>query len=205
MRGIVSEILAVIHRLHVGGRFILGIDGLSRSGKTTLAEDLRVELLKAGKNVCVFHMDDHIVDRKTRYNTGHEPWYEYYALQWDVDYLRENLFMKLRQSHELTLNFYNDDLDQQFTRTVLIPDQCVIVVEGVFLQRPEWREFLDYCVYLDCPREVRFARERASVQAALEKFKTRYWKAEDHYLESVRPFAIADMVVPTGPMEVRKL
>ncbi|SFU99041.1 kinase [Alicyclobacillus macrosporangiidus] len=197
MRDIVSEILVEIHKRHVGERFILGIDGLSRSGKTTLAEALRDELLRAGQNVCVFHMDNHIVDRNKRYHTGHEPWYEYYALQWDVEYLRENLFMKLRRSREIILNFYNDDLNKQFVKTVLIPDRCVVIVEGVFLQRPAWREFLDYCVYLDCPREVRFARERASVQAAIEKFKNRYWKAEDHYLESVRPLAAANMVVST--------
>ena len=42
---------------------------------------------------------------------------------------------------------------------VQIPIVGVIVIEGVFLQRKEWRDFFHYMVYLDCPRETRFLRE----------------------------------------------
>jgi uridine kinase len=65
---------------------------------------------------------------------------------------------------------------------VLIPNDCVVIIEGVFLQRKEWREFFDYIVYLDCPRETRFLREGEIVKGNIEKFRNRYWKAEDYYL-----------------------
>lgn len=143
------------------------------------------------------HMDDHIVDRNRRYDTGYESWYEYYALQWEIEALRENLFSKLRWSDEITLKFYNCDVDERVTKTIYILPECVIIVEGIFLQRPEWREFLDFCIYLDCPRETRFARESADAQTKLDKFSQRYWKAEDYYLETVRPMERADFVIPT--------
>lgn len=190
-----SDLWETIRNHGHGPRLILGIDGLSRSGKTTFTERLRRDLVQMQRNVCMFHLDDHIVERKRRYDTGHEPWYEYYALQWDLPYLREHLFLKLRRSNETVLEFYNDMLDEQVTKTICIPPECVIIVEGVFLQRPEWRGFLDYCVYLDCPREVRFSRENADAQASLTKFERRYWKAEDHYLQSVRHMDRADLVI----------
>lgn len=190
-----SGLLNSIFSLHVGNRLILGIDGLSRSGKTTFTEGLRDTLLHAQKDVCIFHMDDHIVERSRRYQTGCEDWSEHYNLQWDVEYLRENLFMKVREHSEVNLPFYDAELDAQFTKTVLIPSECVVIIEGVFLQRTEWREFFDYVVYLECSRETRFSREGETVKNNIEKFRNRYWKAEDHYLDSVHPFLYADMII----------
>jgi uridine kinase len=195
MYGDKSELLNTILSLHVSHRFIVGLDGLSRSGKTTFVEGLRQMLLQTRKDVCLFHIDDHIVERRKRYNTRREQWYEYYNLQWDVEYLRENLFTKLREHREVNLRFYNAELDEQFTKTVFIPNDCVVIVEGVFLQRNEWREFFDYLVYLDCPRETRFTRESESVSGNIEKFRNRYWKAEDHYFDSVCPLVCADMII----------
>jgi uridine kinase len=195
MYGDKAKLLNTILSLHISHRFILGIDGLSRSGKTTFAESLREMLLQAHKDVCIFHLDDHIVERRKRYNTGCEEWYEYYNLQWDVEYLKENLFTKVREYSEVNLPFYNAELDMQFKKTVFIPHECIVIIEGVFLQRHEWREFFDYLVYLDCPRETRFNREGESIRDNIEKFRNRYWKAEDHYLESVRPLACADMII----------
>jgi uridine kinase len=190
-----SQLLDNILRRNVSRRFILGIDGLSRSGKTTFAEKLREMLVQTQTNVCLFHIDDHIVERSRRYNTGFEEWYEYYNLQWDVEYLRENLFAKVRECSEIEIPFYDHDLDAQFTKTVRISGECVVIIEGVFLQRKEWREFFDYLVFLDCPRETRFSREDQRVRGNIEKFRNRYWKAEDFYLDSVRPLAGADMVI----------
>jgi uridine kinase len=190
-----SILLSIILSLRVGHRFILGIDGLSRSGKTTFTDSLAETLRQSHKDVFIFHIDDHIVERRGRYHTGWEEWYEYYNLQWDVAYLRENLFTKLRDHCEVSLLFYNAELDEQVEKTVFIPDDCVVIIEGVFLQREEWRKFFDYLVYLDCPREARFSREGESSRGNIEKFKNRYWKAEDHYLDFVRPLAQTDMII----------
>ena len=190
-----DKVMEIILNHYVNNRFVLGIDGLSRSGKTTLVEELRQRLIQYQKPVCIFHIDDHIVERKKRYDTGFEQWYEYYNLQWDVEFLREHLFAKLHHAHEVILPFYNSALDELETRTVTIPTDCIVIVEGVFLQRQEWRGFFDFVVYLDCPRDKRFERESATARENVEKFELRYWKAEDFYLDSVRPFAIADMVL----------
>lgn len=74
----VEEVFHVIQNLKKEERLVLGIDGLSRSGKTSFTEKL-VEALE--KPVSTYHIDDYIVDRTSRYNTGYEEWYEYYYLQ----------------------------------------------------------------------------------------------------------------------------
>lgn len=189
-----NELVKVIAE-NTSNRFILGIDGLSRSGKTTLVKQLEDELKQKDIPFHIFHIDDHIVERSKRYNTKHEEWYEYYQLQWDVEWLQQHLFHKLRMANQLTIPFYDHQTDFCEMRELIIPNPCVIVIEGIFLQRKEWREYFDYMVYLDCQREQRFLRENEETQKNLLKFEHRYWKAEDFYLKTEFPKQNANLVI----------
>jgi uridine kinase len=189
-----NELINVMKK-HKENRFILGIDGLSRSGKTTFVTNLKENMQQESIPFHIFHIDDHIVERNKRYHTGYEEWYEYYYLQWDIESLRQKFFQKLQNETKLKLPFYNNETDSSEMKKVQIPIVGVIVIEGVFLQRKEWRDFFHYMVYLDCPRETRFLRESEETQKNLSKFENRYWKAEDYYLESETPQKRANLVI----------
>ncbi|HDR6316461.1 uridine kinase [Bacillus cereus] len=189
-----NELINVMKK-HKENRFILGIDGLSRSGKTTFVTNLKENMKQESIPFHIFHIDDHIVERNKRYHTGYEEWYEYYYLQWDIESLRQKFFQKLRNETKLKLPFYNNETDSSEMKKVQIPIVGVIVIEGVFLQRKEWRDFFHYMVYLDCPRETRFLRESPETQKNLAKFENRYWKAEGFYLETELPKDRADLVI----------
>ena len=176
-------------------RFILGIDGLSRAGKTTLVKKLASMLDTKDIQNLIIHIDDHIVVRKSRYNTGQDEWKEYYYLQWDIESLKEMLFEKLIDSNELELPYYDNDLDRMEYKKMNIADKKIFIVEGIFLLREEWSSFFDFTVFLDCPRDVRFSRESLKTQQNIEKFSKRYWKAEDFYMEKVRPIEKAQLVL----------
>ncbi len=184
-----------IPQLENGNRVILGIDGLSRSGKTTFANKVKQALQEKNVPLQIFHIDDYIVERKRRYNTEKEEWFEYYNLQWDVEWLKNNFFQKLKISNELHLPTYDNHSDTHRVKSVTLPKTCFIIVEGVFLQRSEWKRFYDFMLYIDCPREKRFNRESVSTQSNMEKFKNRYWKAEDYYIKTEAPIKQADLVL----------
>ncbi len=187
--------LITIMKKHRKNKFILGIDGLSRSGKTTFVANLKENMKQESIPFHIFHIDDHIVERNKRYDSGFEEWYEYYYLQWDIEWLRQKFFQKLQNETKLKLPFYNDKTDSCEMKKVQIPIVGVIVIEGVFLQRKEWRDFFHYMVYLDCSRETRFLRESKETQKKLLKFENRYWKAEDYYLETESPKDRADLII----------
>ncbi|MDA1601543.1 kinase [Bacillus cereus] len=189
-----NELINIMKK-HKENRFILGIDGLSRSGKTTFVANLKENMKQEGIPFHIFHIDDHIVERNKRYHTGYEEWYEYYYLQWDIANLQKRFFQKLQTETKLKLPFYNDETDSSEMKKVQIPIVGVIVIEGVFLQRKEWRDFFHYMVYLDCPRETRFLRESEETQKKLSKFQNRYWKAEDYYLENETPQKRANLLI----------
>lgn len=189
-------LLKQIPKNDTGNRFILGIDGLSRSGKTTLANMLCKYLKEESRNpIYLFHIDDHIVEREKRYNTDHEEWYEYYYIQWDIDELCRNFFANLRFSNQFILPYYDNESDTHSVQKIILPNDCIIVIEGVFLQRKKWRNFFDYLVYLDCQRNTRFLRESNETQNDIKKLENRYWKAEEFYVKTVVPTKNADLVL----------
>lgn len=196
MKAIDQVLKEISLAVHQNKRLIIGIDGLSRSGKTTFTKKLASMLSEKGIENTVFHLDDHIVDRSKRYNTGNEEWQEYYYLQWDAELLKKTLFEKLIHNNEIELPFYDNELERHTFRTLNLSLKNVMIVEGIFLQREEWKSYLDYTVFIDCPRDVRFGRESRKTQQNIEKFRNRYWKAEDFYMTKLRPVENADLVIP---------
>lgn len=182
--------------------YLVGIDGLAGAGKTTLVKKLE-ERLKQKCPVIVLHLDDYIVEREKRYGTGHEEWYEYYYLQWDIEMLSERLFKKL-QMHDgkLILPYYDKFADRINQKAISFSSDGIILIEGIFILRKEWKAFFDYTVFVDCPKEIRYQRvlERdkyiGDEQAVLEKYKRRYWPAEKYYLETEYPKRSADKIFP---------
>ena len=174
---------------HQGTRpLVVAIDGLSGSGKTTLVSSL------ADETTYVFHIDDYIVERTKRYDTGEEEAYEYYALQWDVASIRQVLFEPLSQGvTNLNLPYYDKENDCIVPRHVNLDGYSCVLIEGVFLQRPEWQGFVDSVVYLDCPRSIRYDRVLkrdayiGDLEARRQKYERRYWPAERAYETTIQP------------------
>lgn len=195
MEDLIVQITERLPAIDSGGRLVIGIDGMSRSGKTTLTSKLVEHYKRENIQAISFHLDDLIVERERRYGTGEEEWYEYYQLQWETDWLRDHFFTRLKIAEELTLPFYDGEADRRENRKVALPESCIIIIEGVFLQRREWRGYCDYVIYIDSSKQQRIEREAAIVRQNLAKFKSRYWKAENHYLKSQNPQSHADIIV----------
>lgn len=180
--------------------YLVGIDGLGGAGKTTLVHQLMSRLQKYCP-VVIIRLDDHIVERNKRYGTGREEWYEYYYLQWDISMLTEELFMKIHENCScLTLPFYDKSNDTYKMKDIPIPTNSIVIIEGVFNQRIEWIGYYDFTVFVDCPRDIRYERvlQRdtyiGSREKILDKYRKRYWLAEEHYLEVVKPEMTADKI-----------
>jgi uridine kinase len=180
------------------GRSVLGLDGLSRSGKTTLSQRIADYLCDQGIPYQLFHIDDFIVERERRYGTELEAWREYYFLQWETEELAEQFFSKLKSESEIRLDFYDSNSDCRICKKVGIPQAGIILIEGVFLQRPEWRHYLDGVFYVDCPKQQRYERESPEAKQNIEKLADRYWKAELYYEETIAPKERADWVIQNG-------
>ncbi|WP_381426833.1 kinase [Sporosarcina thermotolerans] len=181
--------------------FIVGVDGMGGAGKTTFSTKIVQELKRKNCKLLTLHLDNHIVEKNKRYQTGQDEWYEYYYMQWDLSGIRTNLLEPLH-SHDYTLLQFYDKFNDSFSAShiKIIPDS-IVIIEGIFLQREEWRSFFDFVIFIDCPHEIR--KERVlnrdsyigNYQERLKKYTERYWQGEKYYMDKVKPVSIADLVI----------
>lgn len=197
---VTTEVIKRFNSLDRGQRpLIVAIDGLGGAGKTTVVKEL-VGTLENEYIINVLHIDDYIVESEKRYNTGNKEWFEYYYLQWDIELIKKCLLKIHNNQQELTLPFYNRATNTVINSKRLFVSNSILLIEGVFLQRNEWREFYDYTIFLECPKHVREKRvlKRDSyigdVSAIRKKYEKRYWVAEDYYLTKEQPLQKADLL-----------
>lgn len=197
---VTTEVIKRFNSLDRGQRpLIVAIDGLGGAGKTTVVKEL-VGTLENEYIINVLHIDDYIVESEKRYNTGNEEWFEYYYLQWDIELIKKCLLKIHNNQQELTLPLYNRATNTVINSKRLFVSNSILLIEGVFLQRNEWREFYDYTIFLECPKHVREKRvlKRDSyigdVSAIRKKYEKRYWVAEDYYLTKEQPLQKADLL-----------
>lgn len=182
---------------------IIGIDGLGGAGKTTIANSLKQELSNKNYNSVILHIDDFINPRNIRYDEAKEEWYCYYYIQWRYDYLIKEILMPIKEGIEINkqIEIYDKDNDIYILEQIKIPQGSILLLEGIFLQRKEVREYFDYIVYLDTPEKVRLNRviNRDKYIGDSEdiklKYERRYFPAEDKYIEEYHPMENADFVL----------
>lgn len=114
-----------------------------------------------------------------------------------MEKLRKNLFERLKERHHVELQFYDNETDEHDTRKIKLPQGGLIIIEGVFLQRKEWKDIYDKVLFLDCSRQKRFDRESEETRLNREKFEIRYWKAEEYYINTFNPINNADAIIET--------
>lgn len=169
-------------------RVTVGVDGPDAAGKTTLA-DLVARRLRP-RHVLRASLDSFLRPAEVRYARG--------------ELSAEGCY---RDSYDYT----------RFHREVLTPfarggDRAVLVVDGLFLLRPELRDAWTLSVYLDVSPEEALRRARVRDRDALgdaleQRYVERYLPAQEIYRREADPLATADVVVryddPDHPVVVR--
>jgi uridine kinase len=201
---VIRQIADAIERLQVDGPKRVAIDGLSATGKTTLANDIGVELSTRGCPVLRASLDDfkrpwsesHLYDRVS--GDG------YYRNAYDYDLIRSELLEPLEPCGDRqVLTHARDPLTG-----IRLPDavqaaveSTILVVDGVFALRPELQRYWHLTVFLTMPFPVVLRRGADRDQAweptwecAAELYRTRYIPSEQIYLAEVDPIALADFV-----------
>ena len=166
----------VVSRLPAVDRpLVVAVDGADGAGKTMFADQLGDALSAVGRVVERSSIDDFLHPQEFRHALGRTP-----QTIWE-------------RSHDLA----------RF-RGGLVDPWCggqpagVLLVDGIFLQRPELRAVWDLVVWLDVPDAVRVARmavRDGGVDDVADPDQQRYLGAQRIYRDTCDPAGSADVVI----------
>ncbi|MGW6932130.1 gamma-glutamylcyclotransferase [Lentzea sp. NPDC054927] len=180
----------------------VAVDGITASGKTTLARELTAALVERGRAAAHLSMDGFHNPRVVRHRLGRDSADGYYADAYDFASFERLVLEPLgpggdRKYRQRIIDLRSDaPIDEP---PIEAPADLVLVVDGSFLQR---ELIWDEVVFVDTPFEV--ARDRGTrrdtellggLEQAERAFDQRYHAASRRYLDEVGPADSASIVL----------
>jgi len=184
----------------------VAVDGPPAAGKTTLADELARLLRTRGREVIRTSTESFHLPRAQRYRRGEFSPEANYHDAFDYDALRRVLLDPLGPDGDRRYQPVVYDLD---TDTALSPPatttaaaDAVLLLDGVFLLRPELIDRWDLSIFVSVSFERTLDRARIRDLALLgstaeveRRFRTRYIPAQELYFAAASPADHADIIV----------
>jgi uridine kinase len=188
----------------------VAVDGPDAAGKTTLADALvgRLDRPVVRASVDSFHRP-----RAQRLARGPLSPEGYYRDSFDLDALRDRLLIPFAAGAEQVRAAAYDHVDDRAVdeQPIDVPALAVLVVDGVFLLRPELRGAWDVAVHLHVAPEMTLRRalerdvalmgDEATVRT---RYEQRYLPGQELYRAEADPWSYADLALdasdPQHPM-----
>lgn len=199
------ELRDEVRQHYRAGRVIVAVDGIDGAGKTVFADGLAAVFAEDGSAVFRASIDDFHRPRAERHARGRTSPQGFYLDSFDYATFRRVLvdpFRAGRQTAAATgfqLAAFDVDRDAPIESAwVTAPRDAVLIVDGIFLHRPELRDLWDWSVWLDVPVDVAFQRmaERdGSDPDFLAPSNARYRNGQDLYQRAAGPRVAASAIV----------
>jgi uridine kinase len=170
------------------GGVIVAIDGAGGAGKSTLANGIRAALGHGS----IVQVDDFYRPLSDDQRAALDPrgGYERY---FDWRRMRDCALVPLRAGTIARYRRY-DWTTNRLAEWIEVAPCTIVMVDGVYSMRPEFRELIDVAIFVDTPRAERRDRMTARGHNPHDWIE-RWMAAEDWYLENVKPARHADLIV----------
>lgn len=208
------ELREEVRRMYPRGRIMIAVDGEDGAGKTTFADHLAEVFAEDGSAVFRASVDGFHAPRAERYRRGRTSPEGFYLDSYDYSTFRRVLIDPFRSGPSADAGFrlsvFDVDRDQPVeSEWTTAPSDAILIIDGIFLNRPELRGLWHWSLWLDTPLDVRYARmaQRGGTDAdPAAPSNRRYREGLDLYLRDARPRAAASAIVdntdPAAPTRV---
>ena len=136
--------------------FIIGITGGTGSGKTTIVNEV-INLFEAS-DVCLLSSDSYYKNNASLdFNQRDKLNYDIPEAI-DFDLLNKHIDL-LKQEININVPNYCFTTHLRLEKTTVVEPKKILIIEGILiLTNKTLRDTINYSVFLDCPRDVRFQR-----------------------------------------------
>jgi uridine kinase len=178
------------------GRVIVAVDGLDGAGKTRFADALADQLGIGHRAVFRASIDDFHWPRARRYARGRDSAEGFYRDSYDYETFKRVLVGPFRTGWigSFVLRAFDLKRDVPFEPVWSSgPKDAILVVDGIFLNRPELRGLWNYSIWLEVDPEV--AAERMLERDGDGANAERYSGGQALYLAECTPKELATAIV----------
>ena len=136
--------------------FIIGITGGTGSGKTTIVNEV-INLFDASE-ICLLSSDSYYKNNASLdFNQRDKLNYDIPEAI-DFDLLNKHIDL-LKQEININVPNYCFSTHLRLEKTTVVEPKKILIIEGILiLTNKTLRDSINYSVFLDCPRDVRFQR-----------------------------------------------
>lgn len=201
LRALADELVALLP----GRRIAVAIDGVDGAGKTVLADQL-AEVIGRARHVLRVSIDGFHRPRAERYRHGRGP-ESFYEDSYDYDAFRAAVVEPFRTGQPVT-PAVNDVVGDRRLDLPAEPvgDTTMLLVDGIFLQRPELEGVWDAVVFVDVPFEISVPRGNARFGEDHDpdphaSTNRRYVEGQRLYLTRTRPRERATWVLDNTDLD----
>ncbi len=198
---VLSQVAAHVLALPLGRTVLVAIDGVDGSGKSIFADQLAAQVGRTGRRTIRASADDFHRPRAERYRRGRASPLGFWLDSYAYDQLRSDLLDPLSSGgpghYRLAVHDVGTDTPVNAPWQEC-PLGAVLVFDGLFLHRPELRDYWDLSIYLDVPFPVTAARMavRDGTHPDPEHpSMNRYVGGQRLYLAQCNPAAVANVVI----------
>ncbi len=195
-----------VRRHYPAGRVIVAVDGVDGAGKTFFADGFADVFAEEGAAVYRASIDGFHRPRAERYARGRMSPEGFYLDSYDYATFRRVLVDPFRVGGSTGFELAVFDVARDApveAEWKTAPRDAVLVIDGIFLHRPELRDLWDWSVWLDVPPRVSFARMALRDGGDPDPdapANARYRRGQELYLRDADPRAAASAVVDNSDL-----
>lgn len=180
---------------------LVGVSGIDGCGKGYLATQLQARLALHGVIPAILNVDGwlNLPQKRFDQNAPAANFYEN-AIRLDQFFSQLVLPLKERRSIHLEADFVEETASNYRKHTYDYQDVSVVLVEGIFLFKPQYRKYFDLAIWIDCSFPTALARaidrgqEGLSATNTIAAYDTIYFPAQRIHLARDKPRENADLI-----------
>ncbi len=199
-RAFLKDLAIQISSIDVGHPLRVAIDGVDTSGKTTLADEL---VKQFDRPIIRASIDRFHRPKADRYKKGSDSPEGYYQDSFNHELLIDELLKPIGENSPFRTSAFDYKTDSPIaSEPITAARDAILLMDGVFLLRPEINPYWDLRIFLDVPFErvierakVRDAAYLGGEQQVEDRYLKRYIPGQKLYLDGVHPEEKADIVI----------
>ena len=180
---------------------LVGISGIDGCGKGYLARQLEAHLALHGTIAAIVNVDGwlNLPEKRFAANAPAENFYEN-AIRFDEFFARLVMPLRERRAVHLVADFAEETASHYRQHVYDFKEVSVVLVEGIFLFKPQYRKYFDLAIWIDCSfptalaRAISRAQEGLSPANTIAAYETVYFPAQRIHLALDHPREKADLI-----------